>query len=219
MSAVLEIFDFPEVVNAKVCWEEAVSSRVIISHISLGNYPMYVYPKYGGSHCSYLFSITIYIIRGNADRPSGAIKTMFDFNVSFYCFRMVRHNKSKMGGSKTKYSPEALKQACSAVMDGRMSQRQASATFAVPKTTLQQVLSGKTQSPGAVGRKTALLPFEEQSLARHGVSVLSRTGAGNRHGVSVLSRTGAGNRHGVSVLFQTEAGNRHGVSVLFRTGA
>lgn len=80
---------------------------------------------------------------------------------------MVRYYKSKMGGSKTKYSPEALKQACSAVMDGRMSQRQASATFAVPKITLQQVLSGKTQSPGAVGRKTALLPFEEQSLAEN----------------------------------------------------
>lgn len=77
---------------------------------------------------------------------------------------MVRHYKKKSTARKMNYSQESVKSALKDICKG-MTIRKAAEKYGVPRSTLQEYLSGKTKEPGKVGRKTALPRGEEEAIA------------------------------------------------------
>ncbi len=69
---------------------------------------------------------------------------------------------SRKGNYRNKYRPEDMLAAIQAVKNGEMSSREAARQFEVPRTSLQDRLSGK--SGDKVGRPTELLSEEETLL-------------------------------------------------------
>ena len=63
-----------------------------------------------------------------------------------------------------KWSEEAMKAAVAAVQGGFMSERKAAATYCVPRSTLQQCVSGKRDIKPKLGRKPAFQNDDENKL-------------------------------------------------------
>lgn len=66
-----------------------------------------------------------------------------------------------------KYSPSKLETAVKMVQSGAMSKRKASLSFGVPRTTLLDKLSGRTQLGDRPGRSTVLTNAEENTLVEY----------------------------------------------------
>lgn len=68
---------------------------------------------------------------------------------------------------KFKYAEEAMQSALKAVQEGRMSSRKASSEFAVPFSTLQYKIKGKTPEGRRMGPATVLSHQDETLLERY----------------------------------------------------
>ncbi|XP_053402950.1 uncharacterized protein LOC128558123 [Mercenaria mercenaria] len=68
---------------------------------------------------------------------------------------------------RVKYNPQSMAVAIQMVRSGQMSKRGAAKAYGVPKSTLLDKLTGRTQEIVSLGRKTVLTPAEEKALVSY----------------------------------------------------